>query len=351
LALQWVQKYISNFWGNPKEVTIAGESAGGMAVFLHMFIPSSYGLYKRVIVESNPVSLHYRTPEEDVPYSEKFARDAGCETPDNVTCLMDLTMEHIIAIDGTIEWIIKSPLRTSMILPWCPALDGTFLPYQPIDVLPLGKFNRVPVIWATTKDETSAFLPWIPVLADVYIGIVDDIFGKENGTKVLAMYPPNGNESRVPAVEASTDYLMTCANRYAAWAYQNFSTYPTYIETWMRPVINASQRKCENVSCHACELPYVFHTLDGHPDHPPPIPPEDYQLSLDVIYYWSQFINGKMDTPPTNLTAKENVNLEIVWPAWNYKNKPSLFLDAPVTSTTAYRQQYCDFWDQMGYYV
>ena len=59
LAMKWVKKHISMFGGNPEQVTIFGESAGGISIMSHLISPWSKGLFQRAIVQSGPLVSFY----------------------------------------------------------------------------------------------------------------------------------------------------------------------------------------------------------------------------------------------------------------------------------------------------
>jgi len=276
-----------------------------------------------------------------------------------------------------------------MILPWAPTIDGTFLPYQPVDILrnqSYHLFNQVPTLWGSNLNETDAFLPLtIPYKGlnvtwseAVYYVFLDSIFGKSIQTEITKVYPPvggfwSGNESRVPADEAMTDYLFICATRMATRVLS--TKVPSYTYTWTRPTINNTDKACINASCHTCELPYVWHTLVGDVNHPAPIPIQDIELSLAATAYWAAFINGSMlqATPKSSSNndkkkqqggglgplflqqkAARSSSLQNdgypVWPKWNNVTKMSMILNIPLINVSAYRGNYCDFWDTLGYY-
>src|SRR5262249_42052277 len=73
LAFQWVRDNAESFGGDPEKVTIFGESAGAMSVGLHtMSIPSSTGLFRAGIMQSNPLGIPYKTLAQSVPIGAAF---------------------------------------------------------------------------------------------------------------------------------------------------------------------------------------------------------------------------------------------------------------------------------------
>lgn len=93
LGLQWVQKNIAAFGGNPSQVTIFGESAGAISVGLHLVIKPSQGLFQRAIMESNPLGLPMMPLKEAQDLGDKLAKAFKCKDGDDVTCLRSLSVD------------------------------------------------------------------------------------------------------------------------------------------------------------------------------------------------------------------------------------------------------------------
>ncbi|HYS36803.1 MAG TPA: carboxylesterase family protein, partial [Pseudonocardiaceae bacterium] len=99
-ALHWVQRTIRAFGGNPHDVTIFGESAGGLSVLSQLASPTAHGLFAKAIVESgayNPVQASLATAEAT---GQAFAAKAGC-ADQTAACLRDLPVTTILANEDT----------------------------------------------------------------------------------------------------------------------------------------------------------------------------------------------------------------------------------------------------------
>jgi para-nitrobenzyl esterase len=77
-ALKWVQRNIATFGGDPHNVTIFGESAGGLSVLSHLASPTAAGLFHRGIVESGAYELTLPTLADEESHGEAFAASVGC---------------------------------------------------------------------------------------------------------------------------------------------------------------------------------------------------------------------------------------------------------------------------------
>src|SRR5690348_16682551 len=137
-ALRWVRANIGRFGGNPHNVTIAGESAGGLSVLAHLVSRGSRGLFQRAIVESGAFALNQQSLATAEAAGKAFAAKAGC--PDQTAaCLRRLPVTDLVknfpgfAIPGVV--------------------DGKVLT-QPIGrALARGRFAHVPVLNGSNHDE------------------------------------------------------------------------------------------------------------------------------------------------------------------------------------------------------
>ena len=77
-ALRWVQRNIGQFGGDPDNVTIAGESAGGLSVLAQMVSPGARGLFQRAIVQSGTFALNQRPLAAAEAAGQTFATAVGC---------------------------------------------------------------------------------------------------------------------------------------------------------------------------------------------------------------------------------------------------------------------------------
>jgi hypothetical protein len=79
LALEWVRAHIASFGGDPNRITIAGQSAGGLSVSLHLVSPRSHWLFDRAIMQGGFASYRWRTREDGEAQGDEFATALGCD--------------------------------------------------------------------------------------------------------------------------------------------------------------------------------------------------------------------------------------------------------------------------------
>ena len=141
-ALRWVQRNIARFGGDPHNVTIAGQSAGGLSVLAQMVSPGARGLFQKAIVQSGTFAMNQRPLATAEASGEKFAQSVGC-ADQSAACLRSVPVSDLVANFG-----VEIP----------GVVDGSVLT-QPIGTaLARGQFARVPVINGITHDEELLFV-------------------------------------------------------------------------------------------------------------------------------------------------------------------------------------------------
>src|SRR5262249_9194774 len=133
-ALAWVQRNIERFGGDRENVTIFGQSAGGLSVHAQLASPRAKGLFDKAIAQSGAYSLAQPPLAAAENAGMALAALAGCGNQ-TAACLRSLPVAAILALQGT---ALPNPL--------VPAVDGDVLPRSIGAAFASGRFNRVPTI-------------------------------------------------------------------------------------------------------------------------------------------------------------------------------------------------------------
>ncbi|XP_053305625.1 carboxylesterase 5A-like [Spea bombifrons] len=150
-ALQWVQENIKDFGGDPRSVTIFGESAGALSVAALVLSPLSKGLFHGAIAQSGVAivpGLMTNNPEHGTFIRNLVANVSGCDPASVVECLKMKSEEQISQIADSMK---------SVTLPGC--VDGVFLPKPAEEILANKEINPVPFIIGVNNHECGWVLP------------------------------------------------------------------------------------------------------------------------------------------------------------------------------------------------
>nr|AAS49410.1 secreted acetylcholinesterase [Dictyocaulus viviparus] len=162
LALEWINKYIKAFGGDPKKVTLFGESAGSASVTAHLLASGSHPYFNKIIGLSGALTNLWatRSPETLKKVSFEFAKNLSCvdiEDPSAVLeCLKSKSADDILNAGGAMFY-----LEPPMSFPFVPVdEDKVFFNGNVRDIIEEGKFKKVPAVMGTVNDEGTFWLPY-----------------------------------------------------------------------------------------------------------------------------------------------------------------------------------------------
>ncbi|HUT55414.1 MAG TPA: carboxylesterase family protein [bacterium] len=181
-ALTWVRDNIASFGGDPGNVTVFGQSAGGMSVCALLVSPEAQGLFHRAMIMSGPCRL-VATEDEGYKKGRALAEKLGCAGPDVVSCLREKPMAAFSEKGG--NDLLQGGVS------WSPTIDGSFLPELPVKMIEEGRYQKVPVIIGTTRDELRSYTMMVPGLGLWTRGTVNRLMKALTGPNydaIMAMY-------------------------------------------------------------------------------------------------------------------------------------------------------------------
>ena len=343
LAFKWIRHNIAAFGGDAKNVTVFGESAGGMAIYAHLASPLASGLFQQVIIQSGaPVHLSLQEAEASgLELADKVGCSEGVPTL-IAACLRDVPVSQLVENQST---------------PSAAIVDGQLLPQPPAVALANGQFNRVSVLNGTNRDEgrlMAAFffdLSGGPLQPSGYQSALELIGSFLPGSgypvtdipAIMEEYPlVNYPNPDLAAATVITDGTIACP------ALQMDKYLSRFVEVWAyefrdenAPVFVAPPVSFPYGAAHFSELQYLFNMSALASPGSLGLSPAQQLLSTRMIAYWTGF--ARSGDPNTGMSIPH-------WVPFNdLTGEPMQALEEPRPRKEVdfAKEHRCDFWSAL----
>lgn len=293
-GLKWVQENIAKFGGDPTNVTIFGESAGGISVGILAASPKAKGLFHRALSESGGAVAASRgslkTAEEQ---GQAFLKGLGAEDIAAARSLSAEAIQQGVADTGASFW---------------PVADGITIVEDPYRLLESGGFNDTPVLAGTNSHEGRMFRSQEASSAE-FEKMVREGYA-EGAEDILNVYP---HATDAEATRAAQDLSRDTIFAWPTWAWAKLQSEKGKNRAFVYYYDHRTPESPDGAD-HAAEVSYVFGNLGsfGGSDGP-----EDKAVSDLIISYWLNFAaNG--DPNGTRLPE---------WPAFDEQKQETMVFD------------------------
>jgi para-nitrobenzyl esterase len=295
-GLRWVQKNIAAFGGNPKKVTIFGESAGGIAVSMLCASPLAKGLFHGAISQSGG---NFGPPRPTTFPGENQKRLADAER-DGQAYLKNAGVSSI----AELRKLPADKLPAVRGISW-PIIDGYVIPDDQYKLYSEGRFNDTPILVGYNSDEGASFSP--PRTPEAYIEGVKSRYGSFAESLIKA-YP--AGTTTVP--KTARDLARDAAFGWHTWIWARLQSKigkskAFYYYFDQHPDYPADSPQADRGSPHGQDVAYVFQHLNASN---PQITKTDLEISEAMATYWTNF--AKTGDPSGNGVP--------VWPAFSDAN-------------------------------
>ncbi|KKN15752.1 hypothetical protein LCGC14_0982850 [marine sediment metagenome] len=269
MALKWIRDNIENFGGDADNITIFGESAGGMSVSTLSVMSEAKGLFHRVIAQSGACHPASYRVSEGKELSDSVISKVGIQNGD-IEALRKISAYEIVNAEEKV-WAEKEA-KTPWTFAIPPYIDGEYIPEHPLNLIRRGAAAEIDMLVGTNLNESISWKPGDPNFKEVsergmhnwIKKIVESLCqNADKAESLINIYretrKDEGSLSAQGVLDAfctDLDFHVSAIRTAEAQSEQNPKTY-MYLFTWPSPLMEGKLG-----SFHTLEIPFVFGIVD-----------------------------------------------------------------------------------------
>ncbi|KAF5286420.1 hypothetical protein FQR65_LT12601 [Abscondita terminalis] len=351
-ALEWVQRNIKNFAGDPSRVTIGGYSAGSSAVHYLLLSPKSQKLFQRVINQSGTTLNRWSLQRDPFTKTKQLANALGFYSKNNSEMILNLqNVDYRLLIKQSFNVSVVGPFMYNYMVPFGPIIEpkskSAFIDESTYSILEKGNFPNIPVLTGHLTLEGTAFYDYIlrgivdlnifethpELIIPISLNVPDYSICKTLVPELIRQkYYNNGSlANKVNWLKfASQDLFVQGLSKAASFISKKSNVY-YYVFSF----IDSSANSYFGVTNHGDELAYLFYkrgTMET---------PGEKRMQKAMVSLWSNFIITGNPTP-----KPDHLFQNVIWPRFK-ENSLYLNIDANFTVKENPDQSDVNFWNYM----
>jgi para-nitrobenzyl esterase len=318
-ALQWVKANVSAFGGDPANVTVFGESAGGANIGHLTLSPLAKGLFSKAIRQSGAFEINYR---DTLANEERFGLGFAAEL--KAKSVADLRALPANQILGAAQAYYRTGDDNVEKANFYGAVDGYVLPGYVADLYRAGRVNPVHTLLGANADESLMYAP-TEVSREQIAAYVRTYYRDQAHDAVIKLVADRGsNRQQLAALRAARGQICPAQLEGDALSQHGIGDVYLYHFTRVRPGIGGERLG----AYHGAELPYVFDTHDAWLSGDE----ADVALTDAIMDYWVNFARS----------GNPNGAGLLAWPRYNASSRLGLELGTSVRVINAPERALCD---------